>query len=147
MADKKDLIAYCGLCCGDCFGYKGKIADLSRDLRKELRQARFDNQAELMSKEPFFAVLKDYKQCYAVLGAFVKFRCKRACRGGGGSPFCKIRKCCQRKDINGCWLCDDFESCNKLDVLRPFHGDAQHKNIRKIRNIGIDSFLEGKRNW
>ena len=34
--DKKDknLTAYCGLYCGDCFNYKGEIADLARDLRK-----------------------------------------------------------------------------------------------------------------
>jgi len=77
MVDDKELIAYCGLYCQYCFIYKGKIADLSRDLRKELRQAKFDNQAELMSKESFFTVLKNYKQCYAVLGALVKFRRKK----------------------------------------------------------------------
>jgi len=30
------LIAYCGLYCGDCFGHKGEIADLARNLRKKL---------------------------------------------------------------------------------------------------------------
>ena len=38
----KDLIAYCGLYCGDCFNYKGEIADLARDLRKKLREEKFD---------------------------------------------------------------------------------------------------------
>ena len=32
----KNLVAYCGLYCGDCPIYKGKIADLARDLRKIL---------------------------------------------------------------------------------------------------------------
>ena len=32
----KNLVAYCGLYCGDCPMYKGKIADLARDLRKIL---------------------------------------------------------------------------------------------------------------
>lgn len=143
----KDLVAFCGLSCEDCFIYHGKIADLARDLRKELRLARFDNEAELMSQEPFFAVFKDYPKCYEVLGALVKFRCKRACRGGGGPPFCKIRKCCQKKGFEGCWQCDDFETCTKLDFLKPFHGDAHIKNMKRIRNHGIDSFLAGKRDW
>ncbi len=147
MADEKGLISYCGLHCGDCFGYKGNLADLSRDLRKELRQAKFENQAEQMSKEPFFAVYKDYKKCYDVLGALVKMRCKRACRGGGGPPFCKMRNCCQKKGYEGCWECDDFESCDKLDFLEPYHGDAHKKNIRRIRKNGIDAFLAGKRDW
>jgi len=143
---EKDLIAYCGLGCMDCFGHQGKIADLSRDLRKELRKARFENQAKLMSAEPYFAVFKDYDKCYQVLGALVKFRCKSACRGGG-PPFCKIRNCCHKKAIDGCWQCDYFETCDKLAFLEPFHADAHLKNIRKIRKFGIDGFLEGKRFW
>ncbi len=39
MSDNsKKLVAYCGLYCGDCFGYKGKITELAKDLRNELRQ-------------------------------------------------------------------------------------------------------------
>jgi len=143
----ENLVTYCGLYCGDCFGYKGKIADLARDLRKELRQAKFDRQAELMSNDPFFATLKHYGQCYEVLGALVKFRCKRACRGGGGPPFCKMRKCCQKKGIEGCWQCEEFETCEKLDFLKPFHGEAHLKNLRMINKAGVDNFLKGKKYW
>ena len=144
---EKDLIAYCGLYCGDCFGYQGKIADLARDLRKELRQAKFDKTAELLSTIPFFATFKDYRQCYEVLGALVKFHCKNTCRGGGGPPFCKMRQCCQKKGIEGCWQCDEFETCEKLDTLKPNHGDAHLKNLRIIKKQGVDEFIKGKRFW
>jgi len=77
MPEGKDLIAYCGLHCGDCYRYKGKIADLARDLRKELRQEKFDMTAEVMSENSFFASFKNYQQCYELLGEMVKFRCKR----------------------------------------------------------------------
>ena len=147
MTEETDLIAYCGLYCGDCFGYKGKIADLARDLRKELRQAKFARTAEFVSETPFFAVFKNYPQCYEVLGALVKFRCKRTCRGGGGPPFCKMRKCCQKKGIDGCWQRDEFETCENLDFLKPSHGEAHLKNLRVLRKAGVDSFLGGKRNW
>ena len=147
MTEEKDLIAYCGLSCGDCFGYQGKLADLARDLRKELRQAKFEKTAEAMSDIPFFAVLKNYPQCYEVLGALVKFRCKRTCRGGGGPPFCKMRQCCQKKGIEGCWECDDFETCEKLDFLKPAHGEAHLKNLRTLKKQGVDAFIKGKRYW
>ena len=147
MTEERDLVAYCGLYCGDCFGYQGKIADLARDLRKELRLAKFDKTAELLSAIPFFATFKDYHQCYEVLGALVKFRCKNTCRGGGGPPFCKMRKCCQKKGIEGCWQCDEFETCEKLDTLKPNHGDAHLKNLRIIKKQGIDEFIKGKRYW
>jgi len=147
MPEEKDLIAYCGLYCGDCFGYQGKIADLARDLRKELRQAKFAKTADSLSGNPFFAVFKDYPQCYEVLGAMVKFRCKSTCRGGGGPPFCKMRQCCQKKGIDGCWQCDEFETCQKLDFLKQNHGDAHIKNLNILKKSGVDSFLKGKKYW
>jgi hypothetical protein len=147
MAENRDLIAYCGLHCGDCFMYQGRIADLARDLRKELRQAKFDKRAETMSEISFFAAFKNYPQCYELLGEMVKFRCKRTCRGGGGLPVCKIRDCCRKKDSDGCWQCDDFETCKKLDFLKTFHGEAHLKNLRILKKAGVDSFLEGKRYW
>lgn len=146
--DNHNLVAYCGLYCGDCYGYRGKIADLAKDLRKELRAAKFDKMAEvLVEAGPFFNVFKNYKTCYEVLGAMVKLRCKKACRGGGGPPFCKIRACCQKKNIEGCWQCNEFESCEKLDFLKPFHKDAHLKNLRKIKKEGVEIFLKGKKYW
>ena len=147
MAEDKDLLAYCGLYCGDCYGYKGKIADLARDLRKELRQEKFGERAEKMSDIPFFAAFKDYPQCYAVLGEMVKFRCKRTCRGGGGPPGCKIRDCCRNKGLEGCWECADFEKCKKLDFLNGVHGDAHLKNLRRLKKGGRAGFLKGKKDW
>ncbi len=135
----ENLIAYCGLYCGDCLNYKGEIADLARDLRKKLREAKFARVAQGLSG--FFKEFKNYEQCYEVLGVMVRLRCKRACRGGGGPPVCKIRACCQKKNIQGCWECDEFETCEKLDFLKPIHEDAHIKNLRKIRKQGIDKFL------
>jgi len=147
MPEDKDLIAYCGLYCGDCYRYKGKLADLARDLRKELRAEKFDRTAEKMSTSSFFAAFKNYPQCYEVLGHIVKLRCKRACRDGGGIPVCKIRDCCRVKDIDGCWQCDEFETCKKLDFLNAFHEDAHLKDLRIIKKSGVDSFIRGKRYW
>ena len=143
----ENLIAYCGLYCSDCPLFTGRIADLARDLRKELRQSKFDRTAESLSKISFFKIFENYPQCYEVLGEMVKMRCKKGCKNGGGPPFCKIRKCCQKKGIQGCWECDEFETCEKLDFLRENHGDAHIKNLRKINKKGIDEFLNGKKNW
>jgi hypothetical protein len=39
-------VAFCGIYCDGCFLHAGKIADLARNLRKELRAARFDKSAK-----------------------------------------------------------------------------------------------------
>ena len=143
MDNKIQLIAFCGLYCGECFAYKGKIADLSRDLRKELRQAK----CERLAPNIPFKEFRNYKESYECMGALVRLRCKKACRGNGGNPFCTIRKCCRKKEIIGCWECDDIEICKKLDSLKGSHNDAHIKNLRKLKMKGVEEFISGKKYW
>ncbi len=145
--NKKDFIAYCGLYCEECPGYKGIIADLSRDLRKELRKAKAGKIAESITATTAFKEFEYYQQCYDLLEFFVQSRCKRTCREGGGPPSCKIRTCCQKKGIDGCWLCEEFTICKKLDFLKPGHGDAHIKNLRKLKRKGETEFIQGKKHW
>ena len=148
MAEKDlEVMTYCGLCCLDCHRYTGKIADIARDRRKELRSVKYDKFAAAIADAPFGKPFAHYEECYELLGAMVKFRCRTGCRDGGGPPFCQIRKCCQEKGIAGCWECGDAEACKKLDFLKPVHGDAHKKNIRAIQKKGIAGFMDGKRNW
>jgi hypothetical protein len=143
----ENLIAYCGLYCGDCHGYMGNIPDLARDLRKELRKIHYDKFAHFISTYSFGKDFKNYDDAYKVLGAMVKFRCRRGCRNGGGSLFCKIRKCAQRKGFDGCWECTDFESCEELEFLEPVHGEAHIHNLKNIRNKGEKTFSKGRTEW
>ncbi len=145
--DEKDVVTFCGLCCLDCHGYTGKIADLARNLRKELRAAKYEKFAASVSKYPFAAAFRQYPECYELLGQMVKFRCKKGCRNGGGPPFCKIRKCCTGKGIDGCWQCAGAESCDKLDFLNDTHGDAHKKNLSILKKKGVAGFVKGKRHW
>jgi len=139
-------IAYCGLCCWDCHGYQQKIPDLARDLRKELRNTKYKKFADFIATYKFGQAYQDYDKCYEVLGAMVKFRCK-GCKTGGGPPFCKMRQCCQKKGFDGCWQCNDFDNCSKLDFLIPVHDDAHIKNLTLLKKKGEQEFLKNKRNW
>jgi len=145
--EERKAVAYCGLCCLDCQGHLGKIPDLARDLRKELKRSKYEKFAASVSKYPFAAALRHYPECYDVLGLMMKFRCRKGCRDGGGPPFCNIRKCCKDKAIDGCWECADFVSCKKLDFLTDVHGDAARKNLMILKKNGITAFLAGKRSW
>ena len=117
--------------------------DLAKDLRKELRQVKFERHAELLSNYPFFKEFKNYPQSYEALGGLLKLRCKKTCKGGGSNPLCKIRICCKKKSLNGCWECE-FEHCIKLDFLKPMHGNAHIKNLRIIKKKGTQSLSEEK---
>jgi hypothetical protein len=139
----KNLLAYCGLYCGDCPGYQGNIADLARDLRKVLRESRFDVFAREIPVKEF----KNYPQCYECLGAMVKTRCRRTCRGRGGPTHCKIRNCCLKRGYEGCWECAEFEDCSKLAWLTKVHKDAHIKNMRILAKKGIGALVASQRSW
>ncbi len=145
--DNLTITTYCGLCCLDCHGYSGKIADLARDLRKELRAAKYEKFAKTISATPFGKGFENYPECYELLGQMVKFRCKKGCRNGGGPPFCEVRKCCREKNITGCWECDSVDPCEKLDILNANHGDGHRKNLAIIKKKGIEEFIKCKRHW
>jgi hypothetical protein len=142
-----DGIAYCGLCCFDCHGHKGKIPDLARDLKKELKKAHYEKFAGSIAKIPIGKPFEYYDQCVELLGTMAKFRCTKGCRGGGGPPFCEIRKCCRAKKIDGCWECGEFSGCGKLKFLEPVHGEGHLKNLRAIQKKGVEAFLAGNRYW
>ena len=143
MAENIEYIAYCSLYCKDCFGYKGDIASLSKELRQYLRKEKFT----IMVKGIPFVDEEEYKVCYKVLGNLVRLKCSSGCRHGGGNPFCKIRKCCIAKKIEGCWECNETESCKKLIPMKSNHGDALYKNLSNIKKTGLNKFISGKKYW
>jgi hypothetical protein len=82
-----------------------------------------------------------------VLETLPKLRCNKTCRGDGGPPYCEIRMCNRDKGYDGCWQCDVFGTCTKLNFLKDGHGDAHLRNLRKIKRSGTAAFIEGKRHW
>ncbi|EKF84699.1 DUF3795 domain-containing protein [Methanobacterium formicicum] len=139
---KLNLVSYCGLYCEDCFNYTGSIADLARDLRKELRKSNFDKVVEALPFKEF----DNYSECYECLGGLENLRCE-GCRDGSRAKFCHIAQCAQKNEYQGCWECGEFETCKEFEFLKPLHKDANLKNLRKIKEQGVEGFLNGKRYW
>jgi hypothetical protein len=140
--DPSRMTAYCGLYCEDCAFHTGSIPDLARDLRKELRKARFDKVAEVI---PFLDA-EVYNQTYEFLGSLVKLRCK-GCKVSARSQFCGVAQCAIKKGYKGCWECADFATCAEMDFLVPVHGDAHVKNLRKIKKVGVEEWAAGSPLW
>jgi hypothetical protein len=139
----RNLVAFCGLYCGDCPAYTRAIADRARELRAVLRQTRFDTFARKIPTEQF----QHYVECYECLVAMTKMRCRQICRDRSSRTKCKIRKCCLKRGYEGCWECAEFEDCENLAWLTTVHKDAHIKNMRIIAKEGIAALVEGRRSW
>ena len=125
-----NLVAYCGLNCAVCFGYKMTVSEAAKNLRRTLRAAKLK---DFWGEIPFLGEYEPFKKA---LDGLAMLRCPKACRGRGGNPWCKIRICCQKKGFFGCWECEIFEDCKKLD-------ERFKKNVRKIKRMGVEKFVRG----
>lgn len=78
-----------------------------------------------------------------------ELRCPRICRErSAGEADCRIRACCIEKGFYACYECDAFETCGEFEMLEELHGDACVRNLRAIREKGLDQWLvNGERFW
>ena len=145
MKQEKGLLAYCGLYCGDCAGYSGEIADAARNLKETTERYKFHQTA----KHLFAEKLKNYDELCKMIEFMTELKCPKTCRQIEESEVkCEISKCCREKKFFACHECSTFETCSKLKTLSGLHGESHIKNLRAIREMGIDNWiLKGKRLW
>ena len=139
---EKDLTGYCGLYCEDCIRYKCKASDLAEVLLNEIDNNHFKEYAKV--KRVHTKEFENFDSLITSLKALAGIKCVRPCGSGGDGcgGSCEIKKCVKEMDINGCWECDDFERCEKLDFLKHFHGQSIVGNLRKIRKHGIKNWVK-----
>ncbi|MDH4210759.1 MAG: DUF3795 domain-containing protein [candidate division WOR-3 bacterium] len=145
MFSKKELIAYCGLYCGDCAGYSGEIAEAAKKLKDTTQRYKFRQTAKnLFSKE-----LKDYDTFCEMMDFMTQLKCPKTCRQIKPNEVkCEISKCCRDNGFFACHECSTFERCDKLGKMAGLHGDSCIKNLRSIKKMGIEAWSrEGKRFW
>jgi hypothetical protein len=93
--------------------------------------------------EQHFKSFERFSTFLEVLDGLINLQCKTTCREAGGCSIggvthkCEALKCINEKDLQGCWECEDFVSCEKLSFLKRNYGDTIDGNLEVIRNNGI----------
>ena len=144
MVGRKELLAYCGLYCGDCLGYTGVIADAAGKFKAVLERYRFD----MTAKGVFPEELRNYDAFSEALGFMAGLRCTRICREREDTgTSCEVRRCCRERGLYACHECGGFEACDKLrSALGGIYADSCLKNLRAVREMGLEDWLtEGER--
>jgi hypothetical protein len=146
MTAKKELVAYCGIYCGDCLGYTGVSADAAEAFAAVLDRYQFERTAAWIFPEE----LAEFDRFRKELAFMTGLRCPGRCRRAAGEAVpegCAVRTCCIERGIYACSECAEFETCAKLrDLHRPLHLNACLRNLRAMRGKGLDAWLaEGPR--
>jgi len=146
MENRKELLAYCGLYCGDCLGYTGLLARRAKSLFTVLEKHQFDRTAKVV----FPKELKDYHRFHQMLGFMTGLKCPKICRDRkDDEASCEIRKCCIDKGFYACYECDDLETCDKLKTfMQGLHFDSCVRNLKAIKKMGLDVWIKkGEKHW
>ena len=133
LVDKR-LMGCCGIYCGACFAYRGKVASRAAQLKQELEKERFRRIASA------FKWVGDWRQFSRWLYWLTKFKCK-GCQTGGGWPWCSIRRCCQRKGYTSCAECE-LMPCEKLEWITRRYKGWNLRNLKRIRQVGTKQWLK-----
>ena len=126
LPKNKNLIAFCGIDCSQCFSYKMTVSDIAKSLKRELQSSKVKN---FWKELPFLGKYEPFKKS---LDGLAMLRCPKGCLGGGCNPLCKIRKCCQKKNFRSCAECELMESCDKLAVISKGDKKANLKNLKLL---------------
>jgi hypothetical protein len=136
----KSAIAPCGLSCQKCFAYvDGDIRRLSSELKEKL--GNFGNYAkryEALLDVPLFEKYADFQE---VLDYLASENC-RGCRNEQCKMFkdCGVRNCHQEKQVDYCYLCDDFP-CDRTNFDEQLY-QAWVRINEIIRDQGIEKYYE-----
>ena len=113
----KNLVGYCGLYCGACGIYQGRIKQAVESLRSVIGAYGFD---KIMPE-----LAKMFGEC-------------PGCIGGGGDPNCAVRECAKQKAYTTCAECAEMERCEKVQRYGPCAMDG----LRKIKAVGVGKWTE-----
>lgn len=120
----KELVAPCGLYCGICTMYRayhdGNLALMKEAPKNFLR-------ALGLSLEPSFKEIA----CEGCRSSLLFSYCLK----------CEIRKCVLNKKVTYCFECEEFP-CEKLFDFQSFWQIPILDNLREIKEVGIDKWLE-----
>lgn len=136
----KKLAGYCGLYCGTCGVYKGRIvAKIAADFR------------ELIAAHEFAEWVPKYEKIDFSFDEFqkgVKFfsnqergpYCQTPCQQDGGVPFCEIRPCAREKGVAICFECEEFP-CRLFSPFLKRHPEIVDEE-KKFKELGMERWVE-----
>ncbi|RQV94536.1 DUF3795 domain-containing protein [bacterium] len=137
-----DWIAYCGHYCGNCHLYKGEIADMAKELLRKLKDPQFQKTTEGVQRiSGRFRSLSDYRRFSEMLCELDSLRCTQICRHSDATSNCRVRQCCEKKGIAGCWECEEIESCEVIADLKPDLKLRRIEMFLEIRKVGVQKYL------
>jgi hypothetical protein len=139
--EAKKLIGYCGIYCGTCGMYRGRIyAKIAQEFLEIIKAAGYPDELTINPKgvQPDF----DFNEFLKGVEYFSKedsgAYCQEPCKQGGGVP-CKNRPCARERGIEICYACKDFPCKHFSESLEKY--PEKRKNYKNFKKLGFEEWI------
>ncbi|MEO0089470.1 MAG: DUF3795 domain-containing protein [candidate division WOR-3 bacterium] len=132
---KEKAISYCGIYCLKCDYHSGKIKKSAEELLNILKE-HWEIELGFRNKKGYdfnnFLKILEYlsKNCF----------CMFTCKQGSGWQNCPVRKCCEKKELEFCYECQEFPC--QYYKKKPFKNKV--KVLKEIKKMGIEKWVRKK---
>ena len=129
--EKLEQVTYCGLYCGLCT-HRNRVPKQAGSLKETMKKEGWEYWG---GKEP------NFKEFWAYLNGLAEMESECSCRKGKcGPPFCGIRKCAPKKNIDACPFCDEYP-CHRILGLAEGYVNLLADG-KRMKEKGIDAWIE-----
>lgn len=141
VTELKKLIGYCGIYCGGCGMYNGRIiAMVARDFKELMESYSYPdwvpkfggidfNFEEFQKGLDYFT--RENSGCYSQV----------PCKEGCGMPECEIKECAKRKGVEYCFECNDFP-CEHFSQFGEEWRLAMIEEHERFKKLGMDGWVK-----
>jgi len=161
-----NMVCPCGLTCCDCLFYKSEIYEAAQNFKNTLKKFHFDKFLSILSnnsaKEAMrkhleldegqmsekvgkhFEKFKNIPEFMETLDSIITLQCKNTCKESFGCSLagethkCGALKCIEAKGYDGCWECNEYKKCEKLNFLKQSYGSVIEENLEIVKEKGVE---------
>lgn len=133
-----EVIAPCGLNCGECLAFENGGIRRSSLALAELLGPNFDGYAERFAEmNPTF---KNYPAFKELLGFFSQGSCGGCREKGRLFQACGVHTCVKERGVDFCFECDEFP-CERTQ-LSPAMYERWKNNNEVMKDLGVEGYYE-----
>ncbi len=139
ITEAKKLVGYCGIYCGGCGIFKGRIISMvANDLEELIKVWRY---AEWVPK--FGSINFNFVEFQKGLAYLTKENsgcyCQEPCKDGGGVPGCEIKKCAENRGVEICFQCSDYP-CEYVSQFLKTHPEKAEE-CERFKKLGMEEWI------
>ncbi len=141
IKEAKKLVGYCGIYCGSCGMFRGRIySKIAQEFLEIIKAAGYPDELTINpnSDKPDFNFTEFRKGLEYLSQENSGAYCQEPCKLGGGVN-CEFRLCVKEKGLEICYECDDFPCKYYSKTFK--NSSEKQKDYERFKRLGLNRWI------